>query len=160
ERENRRVHEASRLKSEFLANMSHELRTPLNSILGFSELLVEGEVGPLNERQQEFVQDIHTSGKHLLRLINDVLDLSKVEAGKMEFHPEKADVRTIVREVTGVLRAIAAEKAIGIDVDVEPDAESVFLDPSRLKQVLYNYLSNALKFSPRESRVQVRATTD
>jgi PAS domain S-box-containing protein len=160
ELENRRVQEASRLKSEFLANMSHELRTPLNSILGFSELLHAGEVGELSAKQHEFVGDIYTSGKHLLRLINDVLDLSKIEAGKMEFHPERADLRQLLQEVTGVLRGLAVEKAIVPIVEVDPSLNIVHLDAGRLKQVLYNYLSNAIKFSPKSGRVGVRVKLD
>lgn len=158
--ENRRVQEASRLKSEFLANMSHELRTPLNSILGFSELLVQGEVGELSPQQQDFVGDIYNSGKHLLRLINDVLDLSRVEAGKMEFHPERVDLAPLVREVIDVLRAVATETSIRIEVTIAPELGSVQLDPARLKQVLYNYLSNAIKFSPTGGVVEVRAKPD
>ena len=157
EAENRRVQESNRLKSEFLANMSHELRTPLNSILGFSELLVAGEVGPLDEQQRDFIGDIHTSGKHLLRLINDVLDLSKVEAGKMEFYPEEIELEALVAEVTGVLRSVASEKSITSRVDIDPSIGTLHLDPARLKQVLYNYLSNAFKFSAAGASVYVRA---
>jgi PAS domain S-box-containing protein len=160
ETENRRVQEASRMKSEFLANMSHELRTPLNSILGFSELLYEGEVGELADKQREFIGDIYTSGKHLLRLINDVLDLSKVEAGKMEFYPEQADLRQLLQEVTGVLRGVAGDKGIVPTVEIAPSLGAVHLDAGRLKQVLYNYLSNALKFSPKNGRVHVSARPD
>lgn len=160
ELENRRVREGSRLKSEFLANMSHELRTPLNSILGFSELLHNGEVGPLSEQQHDFVGDIHSSGKHLLGLINDVLDLSKVEAGKMEFHPEDADLTELVREVVSVLRGVTREKGIVLRVDLQEDVRHVHVDIGRLKQVLYNYLSNAIKFSVRESEITLRIFAD
>ena len=156
EMENRRVQEGSRLKSEFLANMSHELRTPLNSILGFSELLIHGEVGPLQDQQRDFIGDIHSSGKHLLRLINDILDLSKVEAGKMEFHAETLDLRALIVEVTGVLRAVASRRSVQFDIDHGTDLGTVQLDPARLKQVLYNYLSNAIKFSPEGGTVTVR----
>jgi len=160
EMENRRVQEGSRLKSEFLANMSHELRTPLNSILGFSELLVQGEVGELSAQQRDFVGDIYTSGKHLLRLINDVLDLSKVEAGKMEFHPEPIDLGALVQEVTGVLRGVADSRSIRLAVRIDDAVRNVHLDPSRLKQVLYNYLSNAIKFSAQGASIEVHATPE
>ncbi|RYZ61347.1 MAG: PAS domain S-box protein, partial [Proteobacteria bacterium] len=156
ELENLRVREGSRLKSEFLANMSHELRTPLNSILGFSELLFHGEVGTLADQQREFVGDILTSGRHLLGLINDVLDLSKVEAGKMDFTPEDADLEELVAEVTGVLRGVSREKEIRLRVELDPEVRHVHLDPTRLKQVLYNYLSNAIKFSHGSSEVVLR----
>ena len=151
-----KIQEANRLKSEFLANMSHELRTPLNAIIGFAELLHDGEVGPVEEKQKEFLADILASGRHLLQLINDVLDLSKVEAGKMEFHPEAIDVRSVVAEVTSILRATAAARHIAIDATI-PDLGRVVLDPARLKQVLYNYLSNALKFSPENGHIAIRA---
>jgi PAS domain S-box-containing protein len=155
--ESQRVQEASRLKSEFLANMSHELRTPLNSIIGFSELLHDEEVGPLDPKQKEFLGDILTSGRHLLQLINDILDLSKVEAGKLEFQPEKLELVRVINEVKSVLRTVAASKNIRVDVSVEPSLTEIILDPGRLKQVLYNYLSNALKFTPAGGRIQVRA---
>ncbi len=157
EAENRRVQEASRLKSEFLANMSHELRTPLNSILGFSELLHAGDVGTLTETQHDFVGDIHTSGQHLLRLINDVLDLSKVEAGKMQFFPESASLRGLIEEVTGVLRGVASARQVTLEIAVAEGLDEVYLDTVRLKQVLYNFLSNAIKFSPPRGRVVVSA---
>jgi PAS domain S-box-containing protein len=156
EAENRQSQEANRLKSEFLANMSHELRTPLNAIIGFAELLVDGEVGPLEARQTEFIGDILASGRHLLRLINDILDLSKVEAGKMEFHPEAIDLQQQVSDVIGMLRTIAARKQIHVAAAVDPAVTEAILDPSRFKQILYNYVSNALKFTPAGGHVTVR----
>jgi signal transduction histidine kinase len=156
EQQNLQIREASRLKSEFLANMSHELRTPLNSILGFAELLYDGEVGPTLPRQQEFLGDILSSGRHLLQLINDVLDLAKVEAGKMEFHPEPLDLQHLVGEVTSILRPAATSKQITLQTVLEPPVDEVVLDAGRLKQVLYNYLSNALKFTPPGGWVTVR----
>jgi PAS domain S-box-containing protein len=153
EDENRRVQEASRLKSEFLANMSHELRTPLNSIIGFGELLHLEQVGPMEATQREFVGDILSSGRHLLRLINDVLDLSKVESGTMQFRPENIDVEGVANEVHGVLRSVARERSIHLALRCERDLSEITLDPARLKQVLYNYLSNAIKFSPNEGEV-------
>jgi PAS domain S-box-containing protein len=160
EEQYRRVREANRLKSEFLANMSHELRTPLNAIIGFSELMHDGKVGPVSEEHREYLGDILASSRHLLQLINDILDLSKVESGKMDFYPEAIDVAKLVGEVRDILRTLAAEKRIAIDVTVEPAVSEVFADPSKLKQVLYNYLSNALKFTPDEGRIRVAVLTE
>jgi PAS domain S-box-containing protein len=160
EEENRRVIEASRLKSEFLANMSHELRTPLNAIIGFAELLYDGQVTPEMPQFKEFMHDILTSGQHLLQLINDVLDLSKVEAGRLEFHPEDTDLAQLVGEAIGILRTVAAQKRLTITQEVEPALGAVFVDRSRLKQVLYNYLSNAIKFTPEQGRIAVTVVAD
>ncbi len=157
EAEHLRIQEASRMKSEFLANMSHELRTPLNAIIGFAELLHDGEVGPVAAKQQEFLADILTSGRHLLKLINDVLDLSKVEAGRMEFYPEPVDLGSVVGEVTSILRTTAVRNNVRMQSEISPGVGIVSLDPGRLKQVLYNYLSNALKFTPADGVVTVRA---
>ena len=148
---------AGAYKSQFLANMSHELRTPLNAILGFTQLLHEGEVGPLNDQQREFLGNVLTSSHHLLRLINDVLDLAKVESGKLDFRPESIDLRQAIGEVGAILRTTAAEKQVRVEIAVDPTIGRVVLDPARLKQVLYNYLSNALKFTPAGGLVTVRA---
>ncbi len=158
--ENRRIQEANRLKSEFLANMSHELRTPLNAIIGFAELLHDDEVRPDMPQYKEFLGDILASGKHLLQLINDVLDLAKVEAGKLEFHPEQVDLGKIIAEVVAILRATAAEKQIQVETRVDPKLNDVTIDTSRLKQVLYNYVSNALKFTSNGGRVTIRVQPD
>jgi signal transduction histidine kinase len=155
--ESAEIREASRLKSEFLANMSHELRTPLNAIIGFAELLHDGHVDPSMPEFKEFLSDILTSGRHLLQLINDVLDLSKVEAGRLEFRPEPADLGKILGEVTTVLRGVASAKQITIDTQIDPALVDLVLDAGRLKQVAYNYLSNALKFTPSGGRVVLRA---
>jgi signal transduction histidine kinase/DNA-binding response OmpR family regulator len=157
ERQSRRVQEANRLKSEFLANMSHELRTPLNAITGFSELMFDGKVGPMSTQQKEYLGDILSSGKHLLGLINDVLDLAKIESGKMEFRPEPVRIDKLIGEVRDILRAIAASKRIQVRVEIESGIGQVVTDPAKLKQVLYNYLSNALKFTPDEGQVSLRA---
>jgi len=156
EEQYRRVQEANRLKSEFLANMSHELRTPLNAIIGFAELMHDGKVGPVSAEHKEFLGDILTSGRHLLQLINDVLDLAKVEAGKMEFRPEPVEVGRIVGEVRDILRTLVAKKRMRIQAEIDPALTGIVSDPSKLKQILYNYLSNALKFTPDEGRVTVR----
>jgi PAS domain S-box-containing protein len=152
----RSLQEASRLKSEFLANMSHELRTPLNAIIGFAELMHDGRVGPVAPDQKEYLGDILTSSRHLLGLINDVLDLSKIEAGKMEFLPEPVDLGKIAAEVRDILRSLAASRRIAISIEADPRVGEVIADPGKLKQVLYNYLSNALKFTPEDGHVMLR----
>ncbi|OFX19355.1 MAG: hypothetical protein A2V77_19170 [Anaeromyxobacter sp. RBG_16_69_14] len=154
--QNRRVQEANRLKSEFLANMSHELRTPLNGIIGFAELMHTGKTGKVSDTHQEYLGDILTSARHLLQLINDVLDLAKVESGKMELRPEPVDLPRLVGEVRDVLRTMVASKRMRVDVEVDLSLTDVVLDPGKLKQVLYNYLSNALKFTPDEGQVLIR----
>jgi PAS domain S-box-containing protein len=154
--QSQRAMEANRQKSEFLANMSHELRTPLNAIIGFSELIYESKAGPISANQKEYLADVLVSSRHLLQLINDVLDLAKVESGKIEFRPEPADLARIAGEVRDTLRTIAAQKQIRMNVFVDPSLEDVFADQSRLKQVLYNYVSNAIKFSHVGGVVSVR----
>ncbi|HEY2015358.1 MAG TPA: HAMP domain-containing sensor histidine kinase, partial [Bryobacteraceae bacterium] len=133
----------------------HELRTPLNGIIGFSELMYDGRVGPVSSEHREFLSDILTSARHLLLLINDILDLSKVESGKMEFRPERRPLHTLVQEVCDVVRPLADKKNMRISTAV-PEDLTVFLDPSRFKQVLYNYLSNAVKFTSPAGQVTVR----
>lgn len=160
EAENRRVLEANRLKSEFLANMSHELRTPLNAVIGFADLLREGRVPPDSPKHREFLNHISNSGQHLLQLINDILDLSKVEAGKLEFFPEPVDLARTVHEVTTILGSTAAAKQIPVRLDLDPGLGPLRIDPARLKQVLYNYLSNALKFTPTGGSVVVRTRAE
>jgi PAS domain S-box-containing protein len=160
EQENRRMHEANRLKSEFLANMSHELRTPLNAIIGFAELMFKGKVGPVSGDHKEYLGDILNSSRHLLELINGVLDLAKVESGKMEFRPELLDLRKVLDEIRDILRGFAAAKRIRIETCVDPAVASAVLDASKLKQVLYNYLSNALKFTPEGGLVTMRTVPE
>jgi len=157
EEQNRRVEAANRMKSEFLANMSHELRSPLNGILGFSELLYDGKLGTIPDRPREFLRRIHASARHLLQLINAVLDLSKVEAGRLEFHPEPTHAGGLIREVIEVLGAVAAQKQIMVETVLDPAVDELFIDPGCFKQILYNYLSNALKFSGAGGRVVVRS---
>ncbi len=156
EEQNRRVQQASRLKSEFLANMSHELRTPLNGIIGFSELMHDGRINPASPEHKEYLGDILASTRHLLRLINDILDLAKVESGKMEFHPEPVEPGKLIGEVCDILRTIAAHKRIRICIEIDPACQSAILDAAKLKQVLYNYISNALKFTPEGGGVNIR----
>jgi PAS domain S-box-containing protein len=146
---------AGKAKSEFLASMSHELRTPLNGIIGFSEFLVDGMPGALNPKQKEYLEDILNSGRHLLQLINDVLDLAKVEAGKIELIPERFSLRKAVEEVCSVAGAIAQKKQIDVNLSIAPELVEVMLDQMRFKQVVYNLLSNALKFTDRGGRVEI-----
>lgn len=155
--QNRQVEQTSRLKSEFLANMSHELRTPLNAIIGFSELMHDGKVGKVAENHKEYLGDVLTSAQHLLQLINDVLDLAKVESGKMTFYYAPMDLDKLIGEVCLVLRALMSRTHIKTTVEVEAGLDAVQVDSAKLKQVLYNYLSNAIKFSPEGGQVQVRA---
>ena len=138
---------ADRMKSEFLASMSHELRTPLNGIIGFSEFLIDGKTGALTAKQTEYVTDIFNSGRNLLQLINDVLDLAKVEAGKMELHPETFSMGKAIEEVCSVVGPMAQRKKLAIISTVDPSADEVTLDKQKLKQVLFNLLSNAVKFT-------------
>jgi protein-histidine pros-kinase len=151
------LHHASRMKSEFLANMSHELRTPLNGIIGFSELLVDEKVGSLNPKQKEFLGDILRSGQHLLQLINDVLDLSKVEAGRMQLSPEPFETRRAIDEICAVVSPLSKKKGIQVRTQVEPAATRVVMDLHKFKQVLYNLLSNAVKFTDDGGSVSVDA---
>jgi signal transduction histidine kinase len=153
----RRVQEASRMKSTFLSNMSHELRTPLTAIIGFTELLVDGKVGHLEIPQFDLLQDILGNAKHLLGLINDVLDLAKVESGTMLIRPERISISEIIGETMTGLRLFASERKISLKTDIRIPETDVFLDPHRLKQVLLNYLSNALKFTPPGGSVTARA---
>ncbi len=160
ELQNRRIQEASRLKSEFLANMSHELRTPLNAIIGFTELLHDGQVDPASPQHQEFLGDILASGRHLLQLINDVLDLAKVEAGKLEFRPEPIQIERVIGEVSAILRTAVSSKRIKLETVIDPTVSELVLDPGRLKQVAYNYLSNALKFTGVGGQVTIRVVAE
>jgi signal transduction histidine kinase len=148
---------AAEAKDRFLANMSHELRTPLNGILGFAEFLVDGKPGKVNPKQKEYLEDILNSGKHLLQLISDVLDLAKMGAGKMELSPEKFSLGQAVEEVCAVTKPIAEKKSIQIEVHIAPEITDVTLDKQKIKQILYNLLSNAIKFNHEGGKVFIRA---
>lgn len=148
---------ANRAKSEFLASMSHELRTPLNSIIGFSDMLLTQNFGPLNEKQLRYVNNISVSGSHLLKLINDVLDISKVEAGKMEMHVEKFSISSSVSEVKTLLIPLASKKNIKILNKVDEKLENINADRTKFKQILYNLMDNAIKFTPEGGHVAVDA---
>jgi signal transduction histidine kinase/CheY-like chemotaxis protein len=151
---------ASRHKSEFLASMSHELRTPLNAVLGFSEVLLEQMFGEINERQEEYLRDIHGSGKHLLELLNEILDLSKVEAGRMELEYTSFDLLPVLDGTASMLRERAALHGISMDIEVEDGVDEVYADELRVKQVLLNLLTNAVKFTGEGGSVAVRAVRD
>src|SRR6266404_2444406 len=145
---NREVEHATRLKSKFLASMSHELRTPLNAIVGFSDLLAEQTAGGLNDKQKRFVNHIKQGSSHLLQLINDILDLSKIEAGQLELHCENFQVQDALPEVLSTIRPLTMVKNIQLEQSFG-DATSVYADRVRFKQILYNLLSNAVKFTPK-----------
>jgi signal transduction histidine kinase len=144
-------------KDRFLANMSHELRTPLNGIIGFTEFLIGEKPGPLQPKQKEYLNDVLSSAHHLLTLINDVLDLAKVEAGKMELHPEQFLIREALDEATAVVKTMADLKQIGLTVTVDAGLQMATLDQQKFKQVLYNLLSNAVKFTDQGGNVEVCA---
>jgi signal transduction histidine kinase len=146
----------NRLQSEFLANLSHELRTPLHAIIGSAERLHDGKVGPVRADQKELLGHILVSSRHLLQLIDDALDLSKVEAGRRELRAEPLDVPHLVAEVRDILRSLAAAKRIGVGMEIDPALGPVVVEPEKVKQVLYGCLSNALKFTPEEGRVTIR----
>lgn len=156
---NREVERATHLKSRFLASMSHELRTPLNAIVGFSDLLADGTPGELNVKQKRFVDHIKKGSAHLLQLINDILDLSKIEAGQLELRCEDFQVRDALPEVLSTIRPLAMAK--NIQVQHKPDVDgTVYADRVRLKQVLYNLLSNAVKFTPKSGRISIECVEE
>ncbi len=153
----RQLEIANQHKSEFLANMSHELRTPLNAIIGFSEVLLERMFGELNEKQDDYLKDIFSSGKHLLSLINDILDLSKIEAGRMELDVETFDVPSALDNALTLVRERAQRHGIALGLDVDPGLSELRADERKFKQILLNLLTNAVKFTPDGGKVDVRA---
>jgi signal transduction histidine kinase len=157
EQKSRELEEASRHKSQFLANMSHELRTPLNAIIGFSEVLHEQMFGDLNEKQADYISDIHSSGQHLLSLINDILDLSKIEAGHIELSLGEFDLPAAIENAVTVLKERAARHGVRLEVDVDKGLGSFYADERKFKQILLNLLSNAVKFTPEGGRVRLSA---
>jgi len=148
---------ANRHKSEFLANMSHELRTPLNAIIGFSEVLLQHLFGELNEKQNEYVDDVLSSGRHLLSLINDILDLSKVEAGRMELELAKFDLTLAIENALTLIRERATRHGVSLHREVDKRLGDFVGDERLIKQILLNLLSNAVKFTPEGGRVEVKA---
>ncbi|HZO39586.1 MAG TPA: ATP-binding protein, partial [Methylomirabilota bacterium] len=157
EEKSRQLEVADRHKSEFLASMSHELRTPLNAVIGFSEVLLDRMFGELNPKQDEYLQDIVTSGRHLLSLINDILDLAKIEAGRMELEITDFDLPQAIDNSITLVRERAARRAITLATDVDPRLGEIKADERKVKQVLLNLLSNAIKFTTEGGRVEVQA---
>jgi len=153
----RQLEVASQHKSEFLANMSHELRTPLNAIIGFSEVLGERMFGELNEKQEEYLKDIHASGQHLLSLINDILDLSKIEAGRMELELTDFHLPTALDNALTLVRERAGRRGIALHMSIDERLDQVRADERKIRQVVLNLLSNAIKFTPDGGRIEVRA---
>jgi signal transduction histidine kinase len=151
---------ASRHKSDFLATMSHELRTPLNAIIGFSEVLHEQMFGELNERQLAYVDDVLEAGKHLLSLINDVLDLAKIEAGRMELELSTVAIPEILRSAVSMLSERAARGGVALDLDTEPQEITITADERRVRQIVFNLVSNAVKFTPSGGRVDISALAE
>jgi len=148
---------ASQHKSEFLANMSHELRTPLNAIIGFSEVLSERMFGELNEKQEEYSKDIHASGQHLLSLINDILDLSKIEAGRMELELSEFHLATALDSALTLVRERAGRRGVTLQINVDDQLGQIQADERKVRQVVLNLLSNAIKFTPERGRIEVGA---
>src|SRR5262249_51245102 len=157
EEKSRQIEAANRHKSEFLANMSHELRTPLNAIIGFSEVLGERMFGELNEKQDEYLKDIHASGQHLLSLINDILDLSKIEAGRVELELSALDLPMTIDNGLTLIRERAGRRSIGLNMTVDERLGQIQGDERKIRQVLLNLLSNAIKFTPEGGRIDVGA---
>ncbi|MBK6792803.1 MAG: PAS domain S-box protein [Anaerolineales bacterium] len=157
---NAEMERALRLKDEFLANMSHELRTPLNAVLGITESLLEQISGPLNEKQQKYLQTVLESGQHLLELINDILDLAKISAGRIELDLTKVDVNTIAQSSLRMVRESAQKKRLNISLNVDETVKQVRADERRLKQILVNLLSNAVKFTPTGGQIGLDITAD
>ena len=154
----RQLEAASHHKSEFLANMSHELRTPLNAVIGFSEVLLQRMFGELNEKQDEYLKDIYASGQHLLSLINDILDLSKIEAGRMELAPARFHLLTTLENAVTLVRERASRHGITLQLDIDPRLGEQVGDERKVKQVLLNLLSNAVKFTPEGGRISLKAS--
>jgi signal transduction histidine kinase len=157
EEKNEQLEVASQHKSEFLANMSHELRTPLNAIIGFSEVLSERMFGELNEKQEEYLKDIYASGTHLLSLINDILDLSTIEAGRMELELADFDLPTAIENALTLVRERAARRGITLEKSVDEQLGQMRADERKIRQVVLNLLSNAIKFTPEGGRIDIRA---
>lgn len=149
---------ANKMKSEFLANMSHELRTPLNAIIGFAEVLRDKICGDLNEEQMEFVKDVHSSGQHLLQMINDILDLSKIEAGKMTLQYEVFSVPEAIEDVYNILKGLANKKNLQLKTSIQSNVGAIEADRVKFKQILYNLLSNAIKFTPQNGGITIDAS--
>ncbi|WP_367121186.1 sensor histidine kinase [Methanomethylovorans sp. PtaU1.Bin093] len=146
---------ASRTKNEFLANMSHELRTPLNSIIGFSDAMLEGYSGELSPKQDHYLQHISNSGNQLLNLINGILDIAKIEAGKMELSLGTIYIEPLLTEILSALKPLSSKKKIKISIQREKDTNAVVADEAKLKQIIYNLLGNAIKFTPEGEEINI-----
>ena len=160
EKSNRELERLNQIKGRFIANTSHELRTPLNSILGFSDVLLEKTFGQLNDSQERYVKNIHAAGRHLLELINNVLDIAKIDAGKHEITYESFRVRDFIEEVISIMKPLAEKKFIEISELINNDVDFITADRVKIKQILYNLLSNAIKFTPEGGKVGVRVAYD
>jgi len=147
----------ARVKSEFLANMSHELRTPLNSINGFSEVLYDETFGPLNEKQRQYVNNVLTSGKHLLSLINQILDMAKVEAGKMKLALSSLSIKILLNDISMLVEDTVNKKKIEMLLEIAEDLPIIEADELKVKEIIYNLLSNAVKFTPEGGKIGMRA---
>jgi len=147
----------ARVKAEFLANMSHELRTPLNSINGFSEVLYDETFGPLNEKQRQYVNNILTSGKHLLLLINQILDMAKVEAGKMNLVLCSLPMKGLLSDIAALVADMVSKKKIEMSIEIAEDLPNIEADELKVKEIIYNLLSNAVKFTPEGGKIGARA---
>jgi signal transduction histidine kinase len=158
EREAAAKEEAARTKAAFLASMSHELRTPLNAIIGFSELIADARMGPIDPRYKDYGADIRSSGQHLLALVNDVLDLSKLESGKFEIHQERVSVADLLGGCASMVRGLAKDASVKLSLELNETIPLVWVDPLRFKQIVVNLLSNAIKFSRRGGRVTLGAS--
>ena len=147
----------ARVKSEFLANMSHELRTPLNSINGFSEVLSDETFGPLNEKQKKYINNVLTSGKHLLLLINQILDMAKVESGKMKLALSSLPMKSLLNEISLLVADMVSKKKIEMSLEIAADLPDIEADELKVKEIIYNLLSNAAKFTPEGGKIGMRA---
>jgi two-component system CheB/CheR fusion protein len=151
------LNRTARVKSEFLANMSHELRTPLNSINGFSEVLYDETFGPLNEKQKRYVTNVLTSGKHLLALINQILDMAKLEAGKMNLSLSRLQTKSLLHEISLLVADMVSKKKLHMVLEIAEDLPDIEADELKAKEIIYNLLSNAVKYTPAGGRIGMRA---
>ena len=157
DRANEELLSATRVKSDFLANMSHELRTPLNSINGFSEVLYDETFGPLNDKQKTYVKNILSSGKHLLLLINQILDTSKIEAGKMRLDLSMVDLKSLLHEISQLMANLVGKKKLQMELEISEELPKIEADELKTKQIIYNLLSNAVNFTPPGRKIGLRS---